>query len=203
MERNPLLRLRQRRVSRPVELHHRPLAEPSGNSRLTRLPSGKRAGHTDLPVNEEIRSLRDKPLKKIARTDLVVLKAFELSYHPGQYRLIDVSEHGVQRRWGISPVVLDPAPEEWIELPAQSRLAATSEPLFRRSDPLRHQSRWFPSQRTPAGEQAPANVRLVRKRSSVTPSSFSPPTLPSSVLTSASSPQRSSASEQRISSGQP
>jgi hypothetical protein len=105
----------------------------------------------------------------MARTDLVVLKAFELSYHPGQYRLIDVSEHGVQRRWGISPVVLDPAPEEWIELPAQSRLAATSEPLFRRSDPLRHQSRWFPSQRTPAGEQAPANVRLVRKRSSVTP----------------------------------
>src|ERR1035441_9295276 len=70
-------------------------------------------------------------------------RAFELSYHPGQYRLIDVSEHGVQRQWGISPVVLDPALEEWIELPAQSRLAATSEPLFRRSDPLRHQSRWF------------------------------------------------------------
>ena len=68
-------------------------------------------------MNEEIRSLRDKPLKKMARTDLVVLKAFELSYHPGQYRLINVSEHGVQRRWGISPVVLDPAPEEWIELP--------------------------------------------------------------------------------------
>src|ERR1017187_839402 len=53
----------------------------------------------------------------MARTDLVVHKAFELSHHPGQYRLINVSEHGVQRRWGISPVVLDPAPEEWIELP--------------------------------------------------------------------------------------
>src|SRR5664279_5554108 len=100
-----------------MELHHRPLAEPSGNSRLTRLPSSKRADHTDPPVNEEIRSLRDKPLKKMARTDLVVFKAFELSYHPGQYRLIDVSEQGVQRRWSISPVVLNPAPEEWIELP--------------------------------------------------------------------------------------
>src|SRR5437588_256523 len=25
-------------------------------------------------------------------------------------------EQGIQRRWGISPVVLDPTPQEWIEL---------------------------------------------------------------------------------------
>jgi len=31
--------------------------------------------------------------------------------------LVDVPEQGVQRRGGVAPVVLDPTPPEWIELP--------------------------------------------------------------------------------------
>jgi hypothetical protein len=46
----------------------------------------------------------------------MVFKALELSHHPGYERLIDVSQQGVQRRWGVSSVVLDPTPQEWIEL---------------------------------------------------------------------------------------
>src|SRR6266849_8565636 len=42
----------------------------------------------------------------------MVFKALELSHRTGYERLIDVPQQGVQRRWGVSPVVL-----EWIELP--------------------------------------------------------------------------------------
>src|ERR1700675_2214966 len=44
------------------------------------------------------------------------VKALELSHHPGYERLIDVSQQGVHRRWGVSSVVLDPTSQEWIEL---------------------------------------------------------------------------------------
>jgi hypothetical protein len=47
----------------------------------------------------------------------MALKALELLHRPGYERLIDVSQQGVQRRWGVSPVVLDPSPQERIELP--------------------------------------------------------------------------------------
>src|ERR1700730_373858 len=45
----------------------------------------------------------------------MVFKALELSHRPGNEHLIDVSQQGVQRRWGVSSVVLDPTPQEWIE----------------------------------------------------------------------------------------
>ena len=59
---------------------------------------------------------RGKALEKLARPDLMVFKALELSHRPGYERLIDVPQQGVQRRWGISSVVLDPTPKERIEL---------------------------------------------------------------------------------------
>ena len=46
----------------------------------------------------------------------MVFKALELSHRPGYEHLIDVPQQGIQRRWGVSPVVLDPTPQEWIEL---------------------------------------------------------------------------------------
>jgi hypothetical protein len=46
----------------------------------------------------------------------MVFKALELSHRPSYERLIDVPQQGVQRLWGISPVVLNPTPQEWIEL---------------------------------------------------------------------------------------
>jgi hypothetical protein len=64
---------------------------------------------------EEIRSLPREPLKKLARTDLTVSKAFELPHHPHPHRLIDVPEQRVQLRWSVSPVVPYPTPQEWIE----------------------------------------------------------------------------------------
>jgi hypothetical protein len=67
-------------------------------------------------VYEESPSFRGKPLEKLARPDLMVFKALELSHHPGYERLIDVPQQRVQCRWGIPPVVLDPTPQEWIEL---------------------------------------------------------------------------------------
>src|ERR1700692_4657184 len=38
-------------------------------------------------------------------------------FYPGHERLIDVPDQGVQRRWGISPIVLNPTPQERIEPP--------------------------------------------------------------------------------------
>src|SRR6266446_11010293 len=45
----------------------------------------------------------------------MILKALELAHRPSQKRLIDVSEQGVQRRWRVSPVVLDPPSQERVE----------------------------------------------------------------------------------------
>lgn len=80
-------------------------------------------------MHEEIRSLPCEPLKKLARTDLTVSKAFELPHHPYQHRLIDMPEQRVQLRWSVSPVVPYPTPQEWIEPPGnlvqrQQRLTA-------------------------------------------------------------------------------
>ena len=47
----------------------------------------------------------------------MAFKALELSHRPGYKHLIDMPQQGVQRRWGVSSVVLDPTPQEWIELP--------------------------------------------------------------------------------------
>jgi len=47
----------------------------------------------------------------------MVFKAIELSHRPGDKRLIDVPQQGIQRRWGVSSVVLDPTSQKWIELP--------------------------------------------------------------------------------------
>jgi hypothetical protein len=47
----------------------------------------------------------------------MAFKALELSHRPSHERLIDVPQQGVQRRWGVSSVVLDPTPQEWIESP--------------------------------------------------------------------------------------
>jgi hypothetical protein len=46
----------------------------------------------------------------------MVFKALELSLRPSYERLIEVPQQGLQRRWGVSPVVLNPTPQEWIEL---------------------------------------------------------------------------------------
>jgi len=59
---------------------------------------------------------RGKALEKLARPDLMVFKALELSHRPGYERPVDVPQQGVQRRGGVSSVVLDPTPQEWIEL---------------------------------------------------------------------------------------
>src|ERR1700688_3948865 len=66
-------------------------------------------------MDEEIRVLPRKSLEKLTRTNLVASKALELSHRPRQERLIDVPEHWVQPRRGVSPVVLDPTPKDWIE----------------------------------------------------------------------------------------
>jgi len=47
--------------------------------------------------------------------NLAPLKALELPHRPSHERQIDVSEHGLQRRSVVSPVVPDPPPKEWIE----------------------------------------------------------------------------------------
>jgi hypothetical protein len=44
---------------------------------------------------EEIRSLRGKPLQELARLDLVIFKALELSHHPGHEHLVNVLKQGI------------------------------------------------------------------------------------------------------------
>jgi hypothetical protein len=66
-------------------------------------------------MNEEMRVIAGEFLQKLARTDLVVDKAFELPHRPRHKRLIDVSQQWVQRRRSVSSVVLDPASEERID----------------------------------------------------------------------------------------
>src|SRR6266404_489667 len=80
------------------------------DSRLTRLPSGKRAGHTDPPVYKEVRVFSGEPLEKAARAALRSCKALELPHHPVPKRKIDVSEQGIQGRWCVSSVVCNPTP---------------------------------------------------------------------------------------------
>jgi hypothetical protein len=46
----------------------------------------------------------------------VAFKALELTHCPCHERVIDVSQHRIQRRRSIAPVVPYPAPEERIEL---------------------------------------------------------------------------------------
>ena len=77
---------------------------PLPTSRLIRLPSSKHSVHTDSPMHEEILSFRSKPLQELARPDLMFFKALELLHRPSHKRLIDISQQGIQRRWGISPV---------------------------------------------------------------------------------------------------
>jgi len=54
--------------------------------------------------------------KNWARPDLMDFKALELSHRPGHKRLIDISQQGVERRGGITPIVRNPPPRERIEL---------------------------------------------------------------------------------------
>src|SRR5271166_739584 len=43
------------------------------------------------------------------------LEALELPHHPSQQRLVDISEHGGQRRRRVSPIVFNPPPQERVE----------------------------------------------------------------------------------------
>src|SRR5215831_11106174 len=79
---------------------------------------------------EEIPSLRSEPLQKLARTDLMVFKALELTHRPRHERLIDVAQQGIQLRGSIAPIVRNPPPKERIELLGyvlQGQLCLTSE----------------------------------------------------------------------------
>jgi hypothetical protein len=76
---------------------------------------------------------RGKALEKLARPDLMVFKALELSHRPGYERPVDVPQQGVQRRWGVSSVVLDPTPQEWIELLGDVLCRPWLSPVMRKS----------------------------------------------------------------------
>jgi hypothetical protein len=52
---------------------------------------------------EDVYAFRRKPLQEMARLDFVVSKALELTHHPRYERLIDVSEHRVQRGGALRP----------------------------------------------------------------------------------------------------
>src|ERR1039457_1840208 len=112
----PILRSpRPKRLSRPMEFHHRPLAEPSvrlsphsAPIRQTtrpyraaterrappppRPPTGTPPDHTELPVKEEIRPRLSEPFKEPARQDGAAFKALELTHCPCHERVIDVSQ---------------------------------------------------------------------------------------------------------------
>jgi transposase len=60
-------------------------------------------------MNKEIRVIASEFLEKLARADLVVCKAFELSHRPRHERQIDVTQQWVQRRGSESPVVIEPS----------------------------------------------------------------------------------------------
>ena len=53
---------------------------------------------------KEIHAFRREPLKELARLDFVVFEALELTHRPRHERLIDVSQQGIQRRGGITPL---------------------------------------------------------------------------------------------------
>jgi hypothetical protein len=53
--------------------------------------------------------------QKTTSLGVALLEALELPPHPAQQRQIDVPEHRLQRRWRVSPVVLDPAPQKGVE----------------------------------------------------------------------------------------
>src|ERR1700730_9513339 len=70
-----------------------------GRSRPTRLPSGKRAGHSEPPVHEEARLFPSEVFEKATCANLVGGKALELPHHPSSKHLVDVSE---QDRIGLT-----------------------------------------------------------------------------------------------------
>jgi len=65
---------------------------------------------------KEIHAFRRKPLKELTRLDFVVFEALELAHGPRHERLIDVTQQGIQRRGGITPLVRNPPSKERIEL---------------------------------------------------------------------------------------
>lgn len=84
-------------------------------------------------MHKEMRALPGQFLQELARADLVGSKALELPQRPGQQRLIDVPEQGSERRWRVSPIVIDPPPKERIETIGdfgQRQLGATSDAQF-------------------------------------------------------------------------
>jgi hypothetical protein len=78
---------------------------------------------------KEVHAFRRKPLEELTRSDFVTFKALEFTHRPCHERLIDVLQHGIQRRGGIAPMLRNPSPEERIDLPGdvlQGELCLTS-----------------------------------------------------------------------------
>jgi len=70
---------------------------------------------------KEIHAFPRKPLQELTHLEFVTFKALELTQRPCHKRLIDVLQHGIQRRAGIAPIVRNPSPEERIDLPGDAR----------------------------------------------------------------------------------
>jgi hypothetical protein len=71
-------------VSRPGNFTTGLSQNRARDSRLTRLPSSKRAGHTEPPMYEQVRVVLSQSLQKATRADPVSFKATELPHRPSQ-----------------------------------------------------------------------------------------------------------------------
>jgi hypothetical protein len=65
-----------------------------------------------MPVHEKARVSRGNPLKEQPCPRLPPAKALELPHAPREQRLIDVAKYGLQHRGRITPMIVDPPPEE-------------------------------------------------------------------------------------------
>jgi len=114
------------RVSRPLDLHHRPLAELS----VTQLLSGKHAGPTEPPAHKQIRLF--PAIRSSKRPARVVFAAKRLNFRITQVRSVR-SKYGFERRRCVSPIVCDPPPQERIDLPSDishGQLCSMAKPKF-------------------------------------------------------------------------
>jgi hypothetical protein len=77
----------------------------AGASRLTPLPSSKRACHPALPVHEQIRLLHRYLFEEAAGPRLVPLQPPIFPHRPGHQRFVDVPEDRIQSRWIEPPII--------------------------------------------------------------------------------------------------
>ena len=88
-----------------------PSQNDAGASRLTPLPSSKRANHPSLPVGKQLRLPLCDSFQEETCPRLMTFEPPELPHGPGNQRLVEMPQHRVHCRRAVLPIIRQPAPE--------------------------------------------------------------------------------------------